>query len=91
MLDNLIIYYNVHFTREEVEMQRIGYDGFQEHKQEHARFIEEVTMLKKNFDNGATLNPMYVSRMLNDWLRNHIVKVDIKLAAALKNAKQNPA
>ncbi|MBS1186459.1 MAG: bacteriohemerythrin [Burkholderiaceae bacterium] len=87
VLDNLITYYNVHFTREETEMQRIGYPLLQEHKQEHARFIAEVTKLKKDFDSGASINPTYMARLLDDWLRNHIVKVDTKLAAALKAAK----
>ncbi|MBS1170618.1 MAG: bacteriohemerythrin [Burkholderiaceae bacterium] len=87
VLDNLITYYNVHFAREEMEMQRISYPLLEEHKQEHAGFIEEVTMLKKNFDSGATVNPVNVAHLLNDWLRNHIVKVDTKLAAALKAAK----
>ncbi len=86
VLDNLVKYYNVHFKREETEMQRIGYEGFLEHKQEHENFIRDVNMLKKNFDTGASINPTFVARLLNDWLRNHIVKTDTKLTAAIKKA-----
>lgn len=87
VLSNLIKYYQIHFKREEDEMQRIGYEGYAEHKREHEDFIREVNLLKKNFDNGATLNPMFIARMLNDWLRNHIVKTDTQLTATIKKAK----
>jgi hemerythrin len=86
-LDALVIYYKVHFDREEAEMLRINYPKFLAHKLEHEKFMNEVNELKKNFNNGTTLNPTYVGRMLSDWLRDHIAKVDTQLAKALELAK----
>ncbi len=83
VLDNLVNYYRVHFRREEEAMQRIGYDGYLEHKLAHENFISEVDLLKKNFNSGATINPVYVGKMLTDWLRSHIATIDTKLAAVL--------
>ena len=85
VLNNLVLYYRVHFQREEDAMQRIGYSKYMEHKLEHESFIKTVDMLKENFESGATINPVYVGKMLTDWLRNHIVQVDTQLAAALKD------
>ena len=84
VLNNLVNYYRVHFKREEEAMQRIDYDGYLEHKLAHENFIREVDLLKKSFDSGATINPVYVGRMLSDWLREHIASVDAKLALVLQ-------
>lgn len=86
-LDALIVYYKVHFEREETEMLRIDYPKYLAHKLEHKNFMLEVGQLKKNFDGGVTLNPVFVGRMLSDWLRNHIAKVDTQLAVALNRTQ----
>ncbi|MEA5098852.1 MAG: bacteriohemerythrin [Burkholderiaceae bacterium] len=86
VLESLTQYYQMHFAREEAEMQRIGYQGFREHKQEHDKFIQEVSRLKQEFDSGASISPVLVARILNDWLCNHIVKTDTKLTAAISKS-----
>lgn len=85
-LDALIVYYKVHFEREETEMLRIDYAQYLAHRLEHEKFMAQVDQLKKNFDGGVNLNPAFVGRMLSDWLRDHIAKVDTQLAAALNSA-----
>ena len=86
-LDSLITYCKVHFQREESEMLRIGYPNYLAHKLEHEKFMRDIDQLKKNFDEGATLNPAYLGRMLSDWLCNHITNVDIQMASAILCAK----
>jgi hemerythrin len=83
VIDNLIVYYQVHFQREEKEMLRINYPGYQEHKDAHDKFVHEVHLLKKNLDRGEPISATQVGKMLSDWLRNHIVKIDTKLAGVL--------
>lgn len=87
VLDNLITYTKVHFHREEAEMLRRNYPKYPEHKREHDKFIADINRLKTEFDNGVTINSTHVGKMLSDWLRNHIVKVDMQLAAAIKAVK----
>ena len=83
VLDNLIVYYQIHFAREEKEMLQRHYSGYSAHKQEHDAFINEVNGLKKSFDKGIPVSAPYVGKMLSDWLRNHIVKTDTQLASVL--------
>lgn len=88
VLHNLIIYTKEHFGREEAEMQRIRYAASISHKSEHAKLIKQVIELKATLDAGERINVLTVSGFLGDWLRNHILSVDKKLAAALKNQMQ---
>lgn len=84
VLNNLIIYTREHFGREEAEMQRIKYASTIAHKSEHTKLLQQVNELKASLDAGQKINVLTVSRFLSDWLRNHILTVDKKLAAAIK-------
>ena len=84
VLNNLIIYTREHFGREEAEMQRINYAAAISHKSEHTKLIAQVAELKASLDAGQKINVLTVSRFLSDWLRDHILTVDKKLAAALR-------
>ena len=88
VLHNLIIYTKEHFGREEAEMQRIRYAASISHKSEHVKLIKQVIELKATLDAGERINVLTVSGFLGDWLRNHILTVDKKLAAALKSQMQ---
>ncbi len=88
VLNNLIIYTKEHFGREEAEMQRIRYVGETAHKSEHTKLIKQVAELKSSLDAGQKTNVVAVSKFLDDWLRNHILMVDKKLATALKEHAQ---
>lgn len=84
VLNNLIIYTKEHFAREEAEMDRMKYSGAISHKSEHTQLLKQVHELKVKLDGGGKLNAVAISGFLSDWLRNHILNVDMKLAAALK-------
>lgn len=84
VLNNLIIYSREHFGREEAEMLRIQYAASLSHKAEHTRLIKQVVELKASLDAGQKISVLAVSSFLSDWLRNHILTVDQKLAAALR-------
>ena len=88
VLNNLVIYTKEHFGREEAEMNRIRYSDLSLHKREHSGLIKQVAELKASLDAGQRINVPTVSRFLSDWLRNHILTVDKKLAAALQKQTQ---
>lgn len=88
VLNNLVIYTKEHFSREEAEMHRIRYSDSISHKSEHANLIKQVTELKASLDADQKINIPTVSRFLSDWLRNHILTVDKKLATALQEQTQ---
>ena len=84
VLNNLIVYTREHFGREEAEMQRINYASSAAHKNEHTKLIQQVGELKAKLDSGGKLNAVTIYNFLSDWLRNHILLVDKKLALTLK-------
>ena len=88
VLNNLLIYTKEHFGREEAEMRRIRYVSEISHRSEHTKLIKQVADLKASLDAGQRINVVAVSTFLGDWLRNHILMADKKLAAALKEQRQ---
>ncbi len=87
VIDNLLLYSQIHFDREEQEMLRIHYSDYAEHKRQHGEFIKEVNGLKNGFDKGMPVNSSYVEKMLSDWFRKHIARTDKKLADVLIEMK----
>ena len=88
VLHNLIIYTKEHFGREEAEMKRINYSASITHKAEHTKLIQQVLDLKAKLDGGEKINAVSVSTFLSSWLRDHILTVDMRLAAALQKHAQ---
>lgn len=85
-LSELIRYTQEHFKREEEHMQRAAYADYAAHKQEHDKLIKEAVALQTKFNGGNGMLSVQVSAFLRDWLVGHIMKVDKKLALALKQA-----
>ena len=74
-LHALIAFTGEHFAREEIEMERIQYVAALAHKGEHTKLLKQIAELDEMLDAGD---------FLNEWLRDHILAADMKLAAALK-------
>jgi hemerythrin-like metal-binding protein len=87
-MNDLIAYTRKHFAREEAEMARIQYVASLAHQSEHTKLIQQVLELKDMLDAGGRINVPAVSDFLREWLRDHILTADLKLAAALKRQKQ---
>ena len=80
----LIAYTREHFAREEAEMQRIRYVALLAHKAEHSKLLRQLIELKEMLDAGGRMNVPAVADFLSEWLRDHILAADMKLAASLK-------
>jgi len=85
-MNDLIVYSKEHFGREEAEMKRIQYVASLAHASEHAKLIRQIVELKSVLDAGAKINVAAVSSFLCEWLCNHILTADMKLAGTLKTA-----
>ena len=90
MLSDLIQYTQEHFKREEDVMQGMRYAEFVQHKQEHERLIYQVLLLRKRFADGEVAISGELSTFLYEWLFDHILKVDKKLAKTIRDARVNP-
>lgn len=87
-MNDLIAYTKEHFGREEAEMERIRYVASLAHKSEHANLTRQIVELKAMLDSGGRINVPAVADFLSEWLREHIVTADLRLAAALKRETQ---
>lgn len=77
ILDELKEYTSVHFADEENYMKEIGYDGLAQQEILHEKFIE--TLNEVNLDDVDDNQEEYLYEVLNflqNWLINHILKVD---------------
>lgn len=82
-MNDLIAYTGEHFAREEAEMKRIQYVAVLAHKAEHTKLLKQLAELKQMLDAGGRMNAPAVADFLSQWLRDHILATDMKLAAAL--------
>jgi len=68
-----------HFRHEERLMIRHGYDGMEDHKDEHIDLVDNVRDLQRRFyEAHQTLTTDNIS-YLADWLTGHIVGVDMRM------------
>ena len=77
ILDELKEYTRVHFADEENYMKEIGYDGLAQQQIFHERFIQ--TLNDVNLDQVDENQEEYLYEVLNflqNWLMNHILRVD---------------
>ncbi len=84
-MNELIAYSGEHFGREEAEMERIEYVAALAHKAEHTKLLKQLSELKEMLDAGGRINVPAVADFLSQWLRDHILAADMKLAGALKH------
>ena len=78
-----------HFADEEKAMREAGYPEYPRHKQLHAAFLAEFTLLKKRYETeGATTSlTLVVQKKVVEWLMQHIRKEDKAVGAFLKSKK----
>ncbi len=88
-MNDLIAYTEEHFGREEGEMERIQYVAALAHKAEHTKLLRQIVELKEMLDAGGRINIPAVADFLSEWLREHILAADRKLAAALKSQRSS--
>jgi len=77
-------YTQVHFSNEELKMQRALYPGLVEHQKEHKRFIEIVGDFRKRFEEGRLLLPLEIGSFVKDWILNHIMKSDMEYKGKIR-------
>lgn len=77
VLNQLVLYVNQHFTREEALMRRAEFPQLAAHEELHAQFSERVCKLTAEFFVGATpAAAKEILGFLSDWLLNHIQNRD---------------
>ncbi len=82
-------YARVHFGEEEKHMRETNYAGLAEQREDHKKYLTALAELKEqasqpriqgsSYDLSATTNQVVV-----DWIVDHIMKLDMKFGAHLK-------
>jgi hemerythrin-like metal-binding protein len=88
-MNDLIAYTGEHFVREEAEMARVQYVAALAHQAEHSKLLMQLVELKEMLDAGGRMHIAAVADFLSQWLRGHILTLDRKLAAALKQSRRS--
>lgn len=72
-----------HFRHEERLMLKHGYEGIQEHRQEHAALIKSAQNLQQRILQGGEQVSIKDIEFLEQWLTGHILGADMDLGAYL--------
>ena len=87
VLDELDDYTKMHFAREERLQAAVLYPFHDAHRHEHHELIRRLGDLRTMLGTGSIDNQalqqaqMKVASLLHDWLVNHIIKSDLRMAS----------
>ncbi len=72
VISELADYVETHFKHEEGLMEKAGYPQLEQHREQHKAFAQKVIDLRSR----ASLDAQSVHQFLQQWLGEHILKVD---------------
>ncbi len=88
-IEELNEYIGVHFADEEALMQRVGYPGYEEQREQHADFAAETLELSEAFLSGTYVLPITLSVHIFTWLEDHVRHEDAKIAEWIRSQKHS--
>lgn len=83
VINSLENYTQYHFETEERLMAESAYSDQIDHEKRHADFRARVKTLKGQSKDGGDISSKEIVEVLSDWLLNHILTEDKKLAESL--------
>jgi hemerythrin len=87
---DLLHYTGYHFAHEEQLMQRIGYPGYRQHRQEHENLRSRVRVIQDRLASGEITMTIEVMRFLMTWLDRHITISDHRIGSYMKMRGLSP-
>ena len=78
-----------HFKNQEAIMETYKYKETIDHKKEHADLLEQLFVLKNNFDSGHTPFGKDYMQLLRGWLEGHLFDADNRLDKFLYQINEN--
>ncbi|THB69213.1 MAG: hemerythrin [Gammaproteobacteria bacterium] len=85
----LVSYTEVHFKYEEDYFDKYVYKETISHKDEHKKFVKQISEFKNDFESGKLSLSIDVMSFLSSWLRNHIKGTDQKYTQFFKDNNIN--
>lgn len=68
-----------HFALEEKKMREHNYAGYQEHKQDHERLLDELLNMMDECEAASQVNNGELAKFLNQWFGEHFRTMDARL------------
>jgi len=89
LLNEIVEYASLHFRTEEKIMLELKYDGYDEHHKEHEAIKSDIYKeCKRVVEKEATaMDVMWLYNYMNNWLKHHILDVDMMYVEAFKAYK----
>jgi hemerythrin len=84
ILERLIEYTKIHFSREEEFFTAYAYPEAAQHIREHAVLTEKVLQLQQDFAAGQLATSIELLGFLEEWLKKHIKGTDARYSAFFK-------
>jgi hemerythrin len=72
-----------HFRSEEKMMRAHGYDGYESHAIEHARLLEQIYLISREFSSGKIDPTGVLMFFMQNWTEQHILGADKQFAKFL--------
>ena len=76
LLNEVIEFSRMHFASEEQLLQRFGFPGFEEHREEHSRLISHLLQSAGSFERGEPVAMRSLLKFLRNWFLDHLVEYD---------------
>jgi len=76
VLNQLVVYAEMHFRHEEKIMAGAGYPKLVEHQHVHESLIETIFQLQKSYEEGSLRLEMDTMKFVKSWLIEHILQND---------------
>lgn len=83
IINELYNYTITHFRAEERLMSEKNFPKLAEQEASHEKFTAKVNQFKQDFDDGKLSLSMDIMNFLQDWLKNHIMKMDKEYAEVM--------
>ena len=81
-------YTHYHFEAEERLMREHDYPGLEEHLQQHETFRRDIAAFRDQFGKVSLKMEGMLLGYLRDWLVNHILTIDKRFGAYLRQRRQ---
>jgi len=78
IVNSLVVYAALHFRTEEKYFVEFGYPDTENHKMEHAAFVDKVSNFKDELEDRKLSLTIDMMDFLGDWLQHHIMGTDKK-------------
>ena len=89
ILEELIEYTAYHFSAEERAFEQYNYPYAKEHMEQHNGFVQKAKDLHSLLKEGSAVLTNEVLDFLQDWVVNHIMKIDFKYSDFLADKNIN--